>query len=141
MIKGYLGLSSEEEKQETEEKQEAEKDLLAFVKETLDGQAADVRLSNALVSHAVCLTTEGQITLEMERYFRSIPGDDGTIRAQRVLELNAGHPAFAKLRSAFETDRERCGEMAKVLYGMACMIAGMPVDDPAEFSDIVCDLL
>lgn len=141
VCKGDLGLTSEEEKQETEEKQEAEKDLLEFVKETLDGQVVDVRFSNSLVSHAVCLTTEGQITLDMERYFRSIPGDDGSIRAQRVLEINSRHPAFAKLKAAFEENKDRAGEMAKVLYGMACMIAGMPVDDPAEFSDLVCELL
>ncbi len=141
VCKGDLGLTSEEEKQETLNQQEAEKDVLEFVKEALDGQVVDVRFSNALVSHAVCLTTEGQVTLDMERYFRSIPGDDGTIRAQRVLEINPKHPAFAKLKSAFESDRDRCGELAKVLYGMACMIAGMPVDDPAEFSDLVCELL
>lgn len=138
---GDLGLTSDEEKQETQQAEETEKDILEFIKETLDGQVESVRFSNSLVSHAVCLTSEGQITLDMERYFRSIPGDDGKIRAQRVLELNARHPVFSKLKAAYETDRKRCADMIKVLYGMASMIAGMPIEDPAEYTEIICGLL
>ena len=77
----------------------------------------------------------------MERYFRSIPGDDGSIRAARVLELNPKHPIYAKLQEAFRTDRERCTDMAKVLCAQANLIAGMPLEDPAEYAEIVCSLL
>lgn len=141
VCKGDLGLVSEEEKQETEQAAESGKDLLDFLKETLKEQVVDVRLSTALVSHPVCLTSEGQITLDMERYFRSIPGDDGSIRAARVLELNPKHPIYAKLQEAFRTDRERCTDMAKVLCAQANLIAGMPLEDPAEYAEIVCSLL
>ena len=141
VCKGDLGLSTEEEKKEAEEAAESGKDLLEFLKETLKDQVVDVRLSNALVSHPVCLTSEGQITLDMERYFRSIPGDDGSIRAARVLELNPKHPIYEKLQHAFETDKTRCAEMAKVLCAQACLIAGMPLEDPAAYAEIVCSLL
>lgn len=96
-----LGLESEEEKKETEAKQAEDKELLDFVKETLGEQVASVRLSNKLVSSAVCLSTEGGVTLEMERYFRSMPGAPTDIRAVRVLELNANHHAYQTMKEAF----------------------------------------
>ncbi len=138
--KGDLGLFSEEEQEETAQVAEKEKDLLDFMKETLDGQVVDVRFSTSLVSYPVCLTSEGNITLEMERYFRSVPGDDGSIRAARVLEINAKHPSIEKVREAFATDKKRCADMTKVLFGQASLIAGMPIDDPAEYTELVCSL-
>ena len=93
-----LGLETEEEKKETEAKQAEDKDLLDFVKETLGDQVASVRLSNKLVSSAVCLSTEGGVTLEMERYFKSMPGAPTDIRAIRVLELNANHHAYQAMK-------------------------------------------
>ena len=140
VCKGDLGLISEEEKKETEEAAEKGKDLLEYLKETLGDRVIDVRLSKTLVSHPVCLSSEGPVTLEMERYFRSVPNDDGSIRAQRVLELNPRHEVFSKLQKAYETDKERCGDMAKVLFAQASLIAGMPIDDPAEYTEIVCGL-
>ena len=139
--KGDLDLVSEEEKQETEQAAEEGKDLLDFIKETLGDQVVDVRLSTTLVSHPVCLNSQGTVTLEMERYFRSIPGDDGSIRAARVLEINPRHPLYAKLQEAFATDKDRCADMARVLYAQASLIAGMPLDDPAEYTELVCNLL
>ena len=138
--KGDLGLFTKEEMEETAKASEAEKDLLAFMLETLSGQVVDVRFSTSLVSYPVCLSSEGQITLEMERYFRSVPGDDGTVRAARVLEVNAKHPSFAKVREAFVSDKARCADMTKVLFGQASLIAGMPIDDPAEYTELVCSL-
>ena len=90
-----LGLETEEEKKETEAKQAEDKDLLDFVKETLGDQVASVRLSNKLVSSAVCLSTEGGVTLEMERYFKSMPGAPTDIRAIRVLELERQPPRLS----------------------------------------------
>ena len=138
--KGDLGLFSEEEKAETAKAMEEEKELLEFMQETLKGQVVDVRFSTSLVSYPVCLTSEGQITLEMERYFRSVPGDDGSVRAARVLEINAKHPSIEKVREAYKNNRERCADMTKVLFGQASLIAGMPIDDPAEYTELVCSL-
>ena len=138
--KGDLGLFTEEEIEETAKAAEAEKELLEFMLETLSGQVVDVRFSTSLVSYPVCLSSEGQITLEMERYFRSVPGDDGSIRAARVLEINAKHPSIEKVRAAFKNDKARCADMTKVLFGQASLIAGMPIDDPAEYTELVCSL-
>ena len=138
--KGDLVLFSEEEKEATAKAAEAERDLLDFMLETLSGQVVDVRFSTSLVSYPVCLSSEGQITLEMERYFRSVPGDDGSIRAARVLEVNPKHPSMDKVREAFKNDKARCADMTKVLFGQASLIAGMPIDDPAEYTELVCSL-
>ncbi|MBR6430713.1 MAG: molecular chaperone HtpG [Oscillospiraceae bacterium] len=134
-----LGLETQEEKEQTEKKQEENKDVLDFVKTTMDGKLADVRISHKLKSHPVCLTTQGPITLEMEKYFASLPADKGgSVKAERVLELNADHKVFAALKEAMTADPERAADYAKLLYGQALLIAGMPVDDPAGFSDLIC---
>ncbi len=139
---GDLGLETEEEKAEQEETAGKSKELLDFLKETLKDDVADVKLSKSLVSSAVCMSYEGEITLEMERYFRQMPGEAGEkIRAKRVLELNPAHPAFASLTAAFEADRDRAGKIARVLCDQAKLLAGLPVEDLAAYSEAVCALL
>ena len=102
------------EEEETEAKQAEDKDLLDFVKETLGDQVASVRLSNKLVSSAVCLSTEGGVTLEMERYFKSMPGAPTDIRAIRVLELNANHHAYQTMKEAFDAgDKDKAARIAR----------------------------
>lgn len=135
-----LGLETEEEKKESEEKAEAEKDILAFVKETLGDAVSDVRLSNKLKTHAVCLSADGDISLEMEKYFASIPGEQSNIKAKRVLEINADHPAYAALKKAYAEDKEKAKDMAVIMYDEAALIAGMPVDDIVGFADRVFKL-
>lgn len=137
-----LGLETEEEKKETEAKQAEDKDLLDFVKETLGDQVASVRLSNKLVSSAVCLSTEGGVTLEMERYFKSMPGAPSDIRAIRVLELNANHHAYQTMKEAFDAgDKDKAARIAKILHAQALLIAGEPLEDPAAYSELVCTLI
>ncbi len=135
-----LGLETEEEKKESEEKAEAEKDVLAFVKDTLGDAVSDVRLSNKLKTHAVCLSADGDISLEMEKYFASIPGEQSNIKAKRVLEINADHPAYAALKKAYAEDKEKAKDMAVIMYDEAALIAGMPVDDIVGFADRVFKL-
>ena len=135
-----LDLDSEEERKEAEEKAEAEKDVLSFVKETLGDAVSDVRLSRKLKTHAVCLTAEGDVSLEMEKYFASIPGDHENVKARRVLEINADHPAYAALKDAYGNDRDRAKDMAEIMYAQAALIAGMPVDDIVGYSDKVFGL-
>ena len=137
-----LGLETEEEKKETEAKQAEDKELLDFVKETLGDQVASVRLSNKLVSSAVCLSTEGGVTLEMERYFKSMPGAPSDIRAIRVLELNANHHAYQTMKEAFDTgDKDKAARIARILHAQALLIAGEPLEDPAAYSELVCTLI
>ena len=134
--------NTEEEKKETEAKQAEDKDLLDFVKETLGDQVESVRLSNKLVSSAVCLSTEGGVTLEMERYFKSMPGAPTDIRAIRVLELNANHHAYQAMKEAFDAgDKDKAARIAKILHAQALLIAGEPLEDPAAYSELVCTLI
>jgi molecular chaperone HtpG len=137
-----LGLESEEEKKDTEKKEEESKELLNFVKESLGSQVETVRLSHKLKSHPVFLTTEGEVTLEMEKYFRNLPGvpDAGNMKAKRVLELNASHPAFEALKKAYAEDKAKAKRLSMVLLAQAELIAGIPLDDPAAYTELVCGL-
>lgn len=147
-----LGLESDEDKKEIEQQAEENKDLLEFVKESLGGKVVAVRFSQKLKSAPVCLAAQGEVSLEMEKYFNAMKAqrggtDDadenmlGMMRAERVLELNAGHASFAALKDAFEHDKAKATEYAKLLYGQALLTAGMPLDDPAEFTELINNLL
>lgn len=135
-----LDLDTEDERKEAEEKAEAEKDVISFIKDTLGDSVADVKLSRKLKTHAVCLSAEGDVSLEMEKYFSAIPGEQNNIRAKRVLEINADHPAYAALKEAYENDREKAEDMARIMYDQAALIAGMPVEDIVGYSDKVFKL-
>lgn len=135
-----LGLDSEEEKQEADQKSEASKDLLAALKESLKGKVSDVKLSKRLKTHPVCLTAEGGISLEMEKVFAAMPMEE-KLKAKRVLELNPDHPVFETLCRLYGTDRDKLATYAELLYGQALMIEGLPVDDPVAFSEAVCELM
>ena len=116
--------------------------LLDFVKETLGDRIKEARISNILRSHAVCMTTDGMFSIEMEKYMQrrgnSVPG----MQAQRVLELNPESAAFASLKAAFDGgDKERAGKYAQLLYCQALLIAELPLEDPAAYSDLVCSLM
>ena len=128
------------EKEKAEEAEKSSADLLAFVKETLGDRVSAVRISRKLKSHPVFLTAEGGLTIEMEKYFASLPGEEKP-KANRVLELNAAHPAFAALSGAFASDRAKAEKYARILYAQALLIAGLPLEDPTAYSDLVCGLM
>ena len=139
---GDLGLETEEEKKEQETEDEGAKELLDFMKETLKDEVVDVKLSHSLMSSAVCMSYEGDITLEMERYFRQMPGDAGEkIRARRVLEINPEHKVFASLTAAFESDKDRAAKIAHVLCAQAKLLASLPVEDISAYTNAICDLI
>ena len=136
-----LGFETEEEKKAAEERDIENKELLDFVKESVGEGVAKVRLSRKLNSQPCCLTTEGGITLEMERYFRRGPSEEARkIRATRVLELNPDHHAFTVLKEAYETDRDKAAKLAKILSVLAEMTAGTEVEDPVGFAGLVAEL-
>ncbi len=133
-----LGFEPENGSSEKEEDDEA---LFGFIKETLGDKVSSVKLSRKLVSHPVCISTEGPVSLEMEKYFSSIPSGEGPkVKAERVLELNGSHPVFAALKEAYNTDKEKAAGYAKILYDMALLIAGIPVEDPTALSQEVWKL-
>lgn len=128
---------------ENDENKEEEKDssaILTFVKETLGDKVSEVVASKKLVSHPVCLTAKGGISFEMEKYFNAVQPDSG-MKAQRVLELNMNHSAVKAMESAVQTDIEKAKKYAELLYDQALLIAGLPVENPGEYADLVCSLM
>lgn len=128
---------------ENDENKEEEKDssaILTFVKETLGDKVSEVVASKKLVSHPVCLTAKGGISFEMEKYFNTVQPDSG-MKAQRVLELNMNHSAVKAMESAVQTDIEKAKKYAELLYDQALLIAGLPIENPGEYADLVCSLM
>lgn len=137
-----LGLETEDEKKTTEKLETENKELLDFIKESLNGKVAAAVISHKLKSHPVCLTAQGGVSLEMERYFASLQsGPAEAIKAERVLELNANHSVFESLKNMFATDKEKAKKYAALLYGQAQLIAGISLDDPAHFSELIAELM
>ena len=128
------------EKASVEQAEKDHKELLDFAQETLKGEVTKVRISKILQSGAVCLTAEGPVSLEMEKYFRKMRRDF-PMSAQRVLELNPDSSAFQALCKAFEEDKDKAAAYVEVLYNQALIIADLPLPDPAHYADLVCGLL
>ena len=132
---------SDEEKKAAEEKAEAGKSVLEAVKEALGEQVHQVRISNTLKSGACCLTSEGPISLAMEKYMRKIEGDKAA-KAQRVLELNPDSAPYAALKKAVEAgDKATVEKYSKLLYGQALLMAELPMEDPAAFAELISSLM
>ena len=137
---GSLDLDTPEEKEEKKKREEENKDLFAFLGEALEGKVKTVRASSRLKTHPVCLTSEGGVSLEMEKVLGAMPGDN-KVKAERVLEINESHPVFAKLTRLYAEDQDKLKEYAALLYDQALLIEGMPIDDPVAFSNRVCALM
>ena len=135
-----LELESTEEKEKVKELAEDNKDMLAFVKESLGDKVKDVRLSGKLKSHAVCITTDGMISTEMEKVLNAMPAQE-KIKAQRVLEINGEHPIFQRLQELYQSDKERLKLYAEILYDQALLLEGISLEDPSDFSQKLCQLL
>lgn len=137
-----LNLDSEDEKKALEEENKAAEDMFKAMKESIGDKINAVRFTNKLKKHPVCLTSEGGISLEMEKVLNSMPGtNDNKVKAQLVLEINANHPIAEKLKTLYNEDKELLGKYAKLLYGEACLIGGASVPDPVEHSTLVCELM
>ncbi len=135
-----LDLDTEEEKAKLKEENESNKDMLETMKTALGDEVQVVRFTNKLKNHPVCLTSEGAISLEMEKVINAMPTDQN-IKAQKVLEINASHPIANKLKELYEKDKELLNEYSKILYSQARLIEGMSVENPTEISNIICDIL
>lgn len=135
-----LGFDSPEEKEEEEKQAEANKDLFAFMTEALDGKVKAVRLSKRLKTHPVCLASEGELSLEMEKVLNAMPTDN-KVKAERVLEINENHPIFAALTALYTDDKEKLKAYTELLYTQALLIEGMSIEDPVDFSNKICALM
>ncbi|MBQ9707989.1 MAG: molecular chaperone HtpG [Firmicutes bacterium] len=131
---------SEEEKDEAKKQAEESKDMLVAMKEALGDKVSEVKLSHRLKSHPVCITARGGLSIEMEKVINAIPNDD-KVQAERVLEINAGHPVLESLKKIYAETPDEIGEYAKLLYDQALLIEGLTIDDPVEFSNAICRLM
>lgn len=135
-----VDLGNEEEKEEHKKTEKENKALIDYLIEALDGKVSSVRLSKRLKTHPVCLTSEGEISLEMEKVLNAMPVDE-KIKANRVLEINANHPIFETLKKTYAQDPEKVKKFASLLYNQALLIEGLMVENPVEFSQMVCSLM
>lgn len=135
-----LGLETEEEKEEIKKQGEENKDMLNFLKDALDGKVKEVRLTGRLKNHPVCLSSDGPLSLEMEKVLNAAPTGQ-KVSADRVLELNSSHAVFETMRKLYDSDKDKLKEYASLLYSQALLIEGMPVEDPVAFSNAVCNLM
>ncbi len=136
-----LNLESEEEKKALEEKAASSKDMLESVKKALEGKVSNVKLSSRLKTHAVCLSSEGEITMEMAKTLNSMPGADQKVEAQIVLEINPEHPVYEKLMALTGTDEDKLKKYSELLHYQAQLIEGMPIDEPSKFAELICELM
>ena len=137
---GELDLETEEEKKETEKVNKKSKDLLKAMKDLIP-DIDEVRFTNKLKSHPVCLTSKGDVSIEMQKVFDAMPNDLG-IKAKTILEINEKHPISKKLKELYKNDdKTDFNNYTKILYSEACIIAGLPIDNPTEISDLICDVI
>ena len=131
-------LELDEDKEKTEKLNEDNKDMLTLMKDEI--KVNEVRFTNKLKNHPVCLTSKGNISLEMEKVINAMPGDE-SINAEVVLEINENHPIADKIKDLYKNDKETLKKYSKVLYSEARLIEGLTIDNPTEISNIICDLI
>ena len=137
-----LGLETEVDSKEIQKQNEENGELLRFMKDALGDKVSEVKLSERLKSHPVCISSDGGVSIEMEKVLSAMPGANGQkIQAKRVLELNASHPVFARLQKLFAENPDAVKEYASLLYDQALLIEGLPIEDPVAFSNAVCKLM
>lgn len=136
-----VDIYSEEEKEQLKKENEESKELLDLMKETLVGDVQDVRFTNRLIKHPVCLTSEGAISIEMEKTLNSQIGNEGAVKAQTILEINKDHLITQKLKDLFINDKEELKKYTKIIYNQARLIEGLTIENPTEFSNWICELI
>ena len=138
---GDLDLENQDdESQEDSPESDENKELFDFIAESLDGKIKSAKASKKLKTHPVCLSSEGELSIEIEKVLSMMP-DGGGAKAEKILEINTSHRIFETLRDAFSNDREKAEKIARVLYNQALLIEGLSVEDPVEYANDVCSLM
>ena len=137
---GDLGIDTEAEKEETKKLAEENKDMLSFITAALDGKVKETKISDKLKSHPVCISSSGQISLEMEKILNQNPQNE-KVKSEKVLEINPNHKIFAAMQKLYGNDKEKFKDYASILYDQALLIEGMQIEDPVEFSNKICALM
>lgn len=135
-----LELDSEEEKKEAEEQAKSFEDTVKFLQEALAGKVSQVRVSHQLGTHPCCMVPESGMSFEMEKYFRRM-NPEMAMDGGRILEVNPAHPVLEKIKSLTDTDKDTAGKLAELLYSQACIMADLPLEDPTEYTDLVCSFI
>jgi len=138
-----LGLESDEEKEEIKKAEEDNKGLFDLMTEKLGGKVKAVKLSQRLKTHPVCITSEGMLSVEMEKVLSAMPDEQAhNAKAEKILEINASHPIFEKLKKLYaEDNKDKVAEYADILYSQALLIEGMPIENPVEFTNKLCEIM
>ena len=137
-----LGIETDAEKEEVKAKNEENKELFEAMKGALDGKVTEVRLSQRLKSHPVCLSSSGPLSIEMEKVLNSMPAQQEKVKSEKVLELNGEHEVFAALKRLFEAgDKEKLAAYSEILYDQALLIEGLALEDPVAYANNVCKLM
>ncbi|HLR51988.1 MAG TPA: molecular chaperone HtpG [Candidatus Avamphibacillus sp.] len=137
---GDLGIDTEEESKKAKEEEDEHQEMFAKMKELLSGKVSDVKVSKRLKSHPVCLSADGEISLEMEKVLNAMPNNQH-IQADKVLEINIDHDVYESLKGAFDKDEETFKLYTNLLYNQALLIEGLPVSDPVEFTNDICKVM
>ena len=135
-----LDLDSEEEKEKLKKENEENKDMFDAMKDAIKDDVQLVRFTHRLKNHPVCLTSEGAISLEMEKVINAMPTDQN-VKAQKVLEINEEHPIANKLKELYKEDKDKLKDYTKILYSQARLIEGMTIENPTEISNLICDIM
>lgn len=136
---GDLGFEAEEN-QDTSAEEQDNKELFDFMKNVLNNKVKDVKVSKRLKTHPVCLATEGEVSIEMEKILNAMPNSQN-IKADKILEINVHHEVFASLKDAFEQDKDKVTLFTNLLYNQALLIEGLPIEDPVEFTNNICKVM
>ena len=135
-----LDLDTEDEKKELEEKNSSNKEMFDEMTSLLDNEIKEVRFTNKLKNHPVCLTSKGNVSIEMEKVMNSMPTGE-KVNAEKVLEINENHPIVSKLEDLYKNNKEEFDNYTRILYQQARLIEGLPIDNPTEISNLICDVI
>jgi len=137
---GDLGIEEDEDKDKAKAEENENQELFKYMKDCLAGKVKDVRISKRLKNHPVCLSNDGELTIEMEKVLNSMPNNQN-IKADKVLEINTNHEVFRSLQDAFAQDKDKLNLYTNLLYNQALLIEGLPIDDPLEFTNNICKIM
>lgn len=137
---GDLGIEADENEKETEAEQNDHNELFEYMKGLLEGKVTSVKASKRLKTHPVCLSADGELTIEMEKILNAMP-NNADVKANKVLEINVNHAVFNSLKEAFANDKEKANLYTALLYNQALLIEGLPLQDPVEFTNDICKIM
>jgi len=135
-----LDLDTEEEKEQLKKENESAKEMFDIMKDVLKDDVTDIKFTHRLKNHPVCLTTQGNLSLEMEKVLNALPNDN-QVKAKMIMEINESHPIAKKIKTLYNEDKEQLRKYTKILYSQARLIEGLPLENPTEISNIICDIL